>query len=82
MTYDLTILGTAVKYEYSNFLIGPKSSDSHALVDFGDDGTAVIPFSRIVEGSISDGRCRVSWSDGKEYDAALTFTGKELKRNK
>ena len=60
-------------------MIGPKSTPSYALVDFGDDGTAVIPFSRIVEGSINDGMCQVNWCDGKHYDAALTFTGKKLK---
>ena len=57
---------------------GPKPSASHALVDFGDEGTAIIPFSRIVDGSSIDGRCRVKWPDGKEYDAALAFAGKSI----
>ena len=58
--------------------IGANSTPSHALVDFGDDGTAVIPFSRIVEGSISNGTCMVTWSNGREYCATLTLTGEVL----
>ena len=70
-------LGIAVKYEYF-ILIEPKSTPLYALVDFGDNGTAIIPFSRIVKG-----RCQVNWSDGKEYayDASLTFTGKNYSNN-
>jgi len=48
-----------------------KSTAFHALVDFGDEGTAVICFFRIVEGSISDRRCLVNWDDGEEYDGDL-----------
>ena len=55
-------------------LSGPTAS--HALVDFGDEGTAVVRFSRIVEGSISDRRCRVNWDNGEEYDGDLIITGK------
>ena len=33
-------------------------------------------FCRIVEGSVSDGRCRVNWDDGEEYDGDLIITGK------
>ena len=73
------VLGIAVKCIF--FLIGAKSTPSHALVDFGDDGTGIIPFSRIVEGNMNDGRCLVSWPDGKQYDAALIFTGKDLITN-
>ena len=61
--------------------IGTNSTPSHALVDFGDDGTAVIPFSRLVEGSISNGTCKVDWSNGKEYGAALIITGKAPEQN-
>ena len=46
------------------------------LVDFGDEGTAVVCFCRIVEGSVSDGRCRVNWDDGEEYDGDLIITDK------
>ena len=49
---------------------------SHALLDFGDEGTAVIRFSRIIEGSLSDGKCRVVWDDGEEYDGGVIVTGK------
>ena len=31
-----------------SFFSGPKPSASHALVDFGDEGTTIIPFLRIV----------------------------------
>ena len=49
---------------------------SHALVDFGDEGTSIIRFSRIVKGSICEGICRVNWGDGQEYDGALIIAGK------
>ena len=55
-------------------LSGPTTS--HAPVDFGDEGTAVICFSRIVEASIGDGRCRVNWDDGEEYNGDLIITGR------
>lgn len=45
-------------------------------MDFGEEGTTVVRFSRIVEGSISEGRCRVNWDDGEEYDGDLIITGK------
>ena len=67
---------TAVKC-YSLFS-GLKSTALYSLVDFGDEGTAILQFSRIVDGSTIDKRCRVKWSDGKEYDAALVFTGKSF----
>jgi len=47
-------------------------------VDFGNEGTTIIPFSRIVGGSTDNGRCCVKWPDGKEYDAALVFAGKTI----
>ena len=47
---------------------------SHALVDFGDDGMAIVPISRIIEDTVY-GRCRVMWSDRKEYEADLIFAG-------
>ena len=56
----------------------PKPTASHALVDFGDEGTAIIQFSRIVDGSTIHGRCRVKWSDSKEYDATLVLAGKSF----
>ena len=59
-----------------SFFLGLKPSASHALVDFGSEGTTVIPFSRIVGSSTDNGRCCVKWPDGKEYDAALVFAGK------
>ena len=34
-------------------------------------------FSNIVEGSLSDGKCRVKWHDGKQYDGDVVFTGKD-----
>ena len=34
-------------------------------------------YSSIVEGSISDGRCKVKWHDGKQYDGDVVFTGKD-----
>ena len=48
------------------------------LVDFGSEGTgtAVVRFCRIVKGSVSDGRCRVNWDDGEEYDDNLIIMGK------
>ena len=58
------------------FFSGSKPSASHVLVDFGDESTTIIPFSRIVDGSTENGRCYVKWPDGKEYDATLVFTGK------
>ena len=51
---------------------------SHALVDFGDEGTAIVRVARIVEDSISDGRYRVKWDDGEEYDGDLIITGKRF----
>ena len=50
------------------------SAIQYALVDFGAEGTSIIPFSRIVDGSSSNGRCRVTWDDGDDYDAALALT--------
>ena len=47
---------------------------SHALVDFGDDGMAIVPFARIIENTVCD-KCRVIWSDRKEYEADLIFAG-------
>ena len=47
---------------------------SHALVDFGEDGTAIVPFARVTEDTVC-GKCRVIWSDKKEYDADLIFAG-------
>ena len=55
---------------------GPTAS--HALVDFGDEGMAIIQFSRIVDGTTIDKRHHMKWSDCKEYDAALVFTGKSF----
>ena len=34
-------------------------------------------FGKIVEGSVSDGRCRVNWDNGKEYAGDLIITGKK-----
>ena len=45
-------------------------------MDFGDEGTTIIRFYRIVKGSICEGRCRVKWDDGQEYDGALIIAGK------
>ena len=58
------------------FFSGPKPRALHALVDFGNEGTTIIPFLRIVGGSTDNGRYCVKWPDGKEYDAALVFAGK------
>ena len=60
----------------NSFFSGPKPSASHALVDFGDEGTTIVPFSRIVGGSTEKGRCSVKWPDGKEYNAVLLYAGK------
>ena len=60
----------------NTFFSGSKPSALHALVDFSDEGTTIIPFSRIVGGSTENGRFCVKWPDGKEYDATLVFTGK------
>jgi len=59
-----------------SFFSGPKPSALHALVDFGDEGTIIIPFSRIIGSSTDNERCCVKWPDGKEYDATLVFAGK------
>ena len=61
------------------FFSGPKPTASHALLDFADEGTVIVRFSKIVEGSLSNGRCRVKWHDGKEYDGDLAFTGKDFR---
>ena len=45
-------------------------------MDFGDEGTTIVPFSRIVGGSTEKGRCSVKWPDGKEYNAVLLYAGK------
>ena len=58
----------------NSFFSGPKPSASHALVDFGDEGTTIVPFSRIVGGSTEKGRCSVKWPDGKEYNAHPLIT--------
>ena len=55
---------------------GPKPTSLHALLDFADEGTAIVPSTNIVEGSLSEGRCRVKWHDRKEYKCELAFTGK------
>ena len=59
------------------FYSGPKPTASHALLDFADEGTAIVRFSNIVEGSLSDGKCRVKWHDGKQYDGDVVLTGKD-----
>ena len=43
-------------------------------MDFGDDGTTIVPFSRIVGGSTEKGRCSVKWADGKQYNAHPLIT--------
>ena len=43
-----------------SFLLGLKSTASYALVDFGEEGTDVVHFSRIVEGNIIDRKCQVN----------------------
>ena len=58
----------------NSFFSGPKPSASHALVDFGDEGTTIVPLSRIVGGSTEKGRCSVKWPDGKEYNAHQLIT--------
>lgn len=58
-----------------SYLIFSGTNASHALIDFGEDGTAIVPFTRIVEDSLCDSRCRVVWSDKKEYKADFIFTG-------
>ena len=50
-------------------------------MDFGDEGTSIIHFSRIVKGSICEGRYRVNWDDGQEYDGALIIAGKPAIHN-
>ena len=70
-----TLMVTITAVNHECFYVGPNSAVSHALVDFGEEGTTIIPFSRIVKGSASGGRCLVSWPDGKEYDATLACTG-------
>ena len=47
-------------------------------MDFGAEGTAIICFSGIVEGSIGDRRCRVNWDDGEEYDGDQIIRGKRF----
>ena len=64
------------QYNEYFFFSGSKPSASHALVDFGDEGTTIIPFSKIVGSSTENERCCVKWPNGKEYDAAMVFTGK------
>ena len=44
-------------------------------MDFGDEGTAIVRVA-IIEDSISDGKCRVKWGDGEEYDGDIIITGK------
>ena len=58
----------------NSFFSGPKPSALHALVDFGDEGTTIVLFSRIVGGSTEMGRCSVKWPDGKEYNAHPLIT--------
>ena len=60
----------------NSFFSGAKPSASHALVDFGDEGTTIVPFSRIVGGSTEKGRCSVKWPDGEEYNAVMLYAGK------
>lgn len=50
------------------------TNTSHALVDFGDDGTEIVPFARVIEDTVCS-RCRVLWSDRKEYEADVIFAG-------
>ena len=61
-----------------SLLSGPKPTATHALVNFGDEGTTIVPFSRIMEGSTSKGMCRVKWNDGGEYDGELIVAGNGL----
>ena len=64
------------------FYSGPKPTASYALLDFADKGRAIVHLSNIVEGSLSDRRCRVKWYDGKQYDGDMAFTGKDSKATK
>ena len=58
----------------TSFFSEPKPSASHALVDFGDNGTTIVPFSRIVGGSTEKGRRSMKWADGKQYNAHPLIT--------
>ena len=57
---------------YCSDLTGTKPN---ALVDFGEEGTSVIRSEKIVEGSKENGKCKVLWSDDKEYGADILFKG-------
>ena len=59
------------------FYSRPKLTVLHALLELADKRTAIVCFSDIVEGSISNEKCRVKWHDGKEYDGNVAFTGKD-----
>ena len=60
-----------------SFFSGPKPTTPYALLDFANEGTAIVPYSKIVEGSLSDRRCRVKWHDKKEYDGELICSGND-----
>ena len=65
-----------VQYNEYFFFLRAETKRFACLSGFGNEGTTVIPFSRIVGSSTDNGRCCVKWPDGKEYDAALVFVGK------
>lgn len=41
-----------------------------------DEGTAVVPSTRVV--SATGQSCKVKWSDNKEYEAVVICTGTQL----
>ena len=63
-------------------LVNLSNEDSHALVDFGEEGTAVIQLGMITNNPTSSlvrgDKCTVKWSDHKEYYATFIFSGDEL----
>ena len=59
--------------------------DSHALVAFEGDATAVVPVERVARGTVRGGskngmmggdECFVTWSNKKRYAAVFIIAGK------
>lgn len=52
-------------------------SGSHAFVKFFDDAnsTSVVPMDRVSFKGENAERCLVKWTNGKQYEACLLFTG-------
>ena len=58
-----------------------QDNNTHALVQFDDNSTSVVPVSRVISGDgnvaglVVGGDCSVLWTNKKRYNGSLILTG-------